>query len=156
MQSWNIIIFIPLFILKQLYSNVLFCLFCYQVSWLYGYPFSSYPIFTKSIMITVIFKTFSSAKIKTFLAGRILKQLLYSNSNLEYIWVYLSGLLLRLKSQSARGASHHPAITGNYQTINHTFYTPIYPLDEGNDDVGLVWDFILFFRLVWINSIASA
>ena len=33
MQSRNIIMFIPLFILKQLYSNVLFCLFCYEVSW---------------------------------------------------------------------------------------------------------------------------
>ena len=33
MQSRNIIMFISLFILKQLYSNVLFCLFCYEVSW---------------------------------------------------------------------------------------------------------------------------
>ena len=100
MQSRNIIMFIPLFILKQLYSNVLLCLFCYEVSWLYGYSFSSYSVFIKSIMIIVIFKKFFWAKIKTFLATRILKQLLYSDLNLEYIWAYLSGLLLPLKSWS--------------------------------------------------------
>ena len=98
MQSRNIIMFISLFILKQLYSNVLFCLFCYEVSWLYGYPLSSYSIFIICIMIIVIFKKFSSAKIKTFLATRNLKQIFYSDSNLEYIWAYLSGLLLQLKN----------------------------------------------------------
>ena len=134
-KSRNIILFMPLFISKQLYSNVLFCLFCYELSWLYGYPFPSYSIFIKSIMIIVIFKKFSLAKMKTFLATRILKQF-YSDSNLEYIWVYLSGLLLWLKSWSARGASNHPALMGNCRTISHTFYSPIYPVDEGNEDVG--------------------
>ena len=25
------------------------------------------------------------------------------------------------------------------RTITHTFYSPIYPLDEGNEDVGLIY-----------------
>ena len=32
-----------------------------------------------------------------------------------------SCLLLRLKSRSTRGASHHTAFMDNWQTINHTF-----------------------------------
>ena len=75
-------------------------------------------------MIIVIFKKFSSAKIKTFLATRILKQLLYSDSTLQYIWAYLSGLLLQLKSWCAREASHNPAFMGNCRTISRTFYNP--------------------------------
>ena len=47
-------------------------------------------------------------------------------------------LLLWLKSQSVRGASHHPAFMGNCRTISHKFYSPIYPVDEENDDVGSV------------------
>ena len=39
--------------------------------------------------------------------------------------LWTSCLLLRLKFQSARGASHHPAFTGNYETISHTFYSLI-------------------------------
>ena len=52
---------------------------------------------------------------------------------------------LWLKSRSARGASHHPAFMGNCRTISHKFYSPIYPVDEGNDDVGSVSDNILLF-----------
>ena len=52
---------------------------------------------------------------------------------------------LWLKSRSARGTSHHPAFMGNCQTISHKFYTPIYPVDEGNDDVGSVSEKILLF-----------
>ena len=52
-------------------------------------------------------------------------------------------LLLWLKSRSSREASHHPAFMGNCQTISHKFYSPIYPEDEGNDDVGAVSDNIL-------------
>ena len=36
------------------------------------------------------------------------------------------------------GASHHPAFMGNCRTISHTFYSPVYPVDEGNEDVGWV------------------
>ena len=54
-------------------------------------------------------------------------------------------LLLWLKSRSVRGASHHPAFMGNCRTISHKFYSPIYPVDEGNDDVGSVSDNILLF-----------
>ena len=39
-------------------------------------------------------------------------------------------LLLRVKSQSTRGASHHPAFMGNCPTISHTFFSLIYPVDE--------------------------
>ena len=67
-----------------------------------------------------------------------------------------SYLLFWLKSWSARGGSHHAAFMGNCWTISHKFYSSI-PVDEGNEDVGLVWDNIfLLFRLVWINFIASA
>ena len=45
-------------------------------------------------------------------------------------------LLLRLKSQSARRASNQLAFMGNCQTISYTFCSPIYPVDEGNEDVG--------------------
>ena len=54
-------------------------------------------------------------------------------------------LLLWLKSRSARGTSHHLAFMGNCRTISHKFYSPIYPVDEGNDDVGSVSDNILLF-----------
>ena len=54
-------------------------------------------------------------------------------------------LLFWLKSRRARGASHHPAFMGNCRTISHKFYSLIYPVDEGNDDVGLVSDNILLF-----------
>ena len=47
-------------------------------------------MFIKSIMIIVIIKRFFSAKINTFLATKILKRLLYSDSNLE-CRAYLSG-----------------------------------------------------------------
>ena len=54
-------------------------------------------------------------------------------------------LLLWLKSRSARRTSHHLAFMGNCRTISHKFYSLIYPVDEGNDDVGLVSDNILLF-----------
>ena len=50
----------------------------------------------------------------------------------------LSCLLLQLKSQDVRGASHQPAFMSNCWTISHTFYSLIYPVDEGSEDVGLV------------------
>ena len=54
-------------------------------------------------------------------------------------------LLPWLKSQSTRGASQHPAFMGNCQTVSHKFYSPMYPVDEGNDNVGSVSDNILLF-----------
>ena len=45
--------------------------------------------------------------------------------------------LLQQKSQSARGASHHSGFIGNFRTITHTFYSPIYLVDERNGEVNL-------------------
>ena len=42
-------------------------------------------------------------------------------------------LIPRLKFRSARGAFHNPALMGNCRTISHTFYSLIYPVDEGNE-----------------------
>ena len=72
-----------------------------------------------------------------------------------------SYLLLRLKSPSARGASHHPAFMGNCRTISHTFYSLIYPVDEFSLKETRTWgqfkiSSYYFFYLVWIKFIASA
>ena len=55
---------------------------------LYGYLFSSYSIFIKSIMIIVIIKRFSSAKINIFLVSRILQNFSIEIQiwNIEYIF----------------------------------------------------------------------
>ena len=45
-------------------------------------------------------------------------------------------LLLQLKSWGVRGAYNHSAL-GYCQTISQTFYSPNYPVDEGNEDVGV-------------------
>ena len=50
-----------------------------------------------------------------------------------------TGLLLQLKSQGVRRAFHQLACMSNHWTISHTFYSPICPVDEGNEDLGLVW-----------------
>ena len=47
-------------------------------------------------------------------------------------------LLFWLKFWRKRGTSHHPAFMDNCRTISHTFYSPIYTVDEGNEDVGPV------------------
>ena len=66
-------------------------------------------------------------------------------------------LLLWLKFWGARGASHHSALMGCCQTISYTFYSSNYPVDEGNEDLGKVWDnILLFFCLVQIKVIALA
>ena len=67
-------------------------------------------------------------------------------------WIFSACLLLQLKSRSARGASHHPTFMGNCRNISHTFYSPIYPVYVGNEDVGSVWDNILFFFFVSCES----
>ena len=57
------------------------------------------------------------------------------------------------KSPSMRGASHHPTFMGHCWTISHTFYSPIYLMDEGNEDVGSVGDVILLFFLFGVNQV---
>ena len=45
---------------------------------------------------------------------------------------------------------------GNCWTIRHTFYSPIYTVDERNEDVGLVWDnvdLVLLFFLFGVNQV---
>ena len=54
--------------------------------------------------------------------------------------IFRACLLLGPKSWSARAASHCSAFIGNCRTISHTFCSPIYSVDEGNEDVGSVWD----------------
>ena len=53
-------------------------------------------------------------------------------------------LIAWAKSWSAREASHQLPFMDNCRTISLTFYSPIYPVDEGNEDVGSVWDNIFF------------
>ena len=90
MQSRNITMFIPLFILYQFYSNVLFCFF--SVKWSIKIMWLSIFIifnFIESIMIIVLIKGFSSAKINTFLATRITKKnfsIVIQIWNIEYIY----------------------------------------------------------------------
>ena len=47
-------------------------------------------------------------------------------------------LLLQLKPWGVRGASHQPAVMSDHRTISLMFYSPIYPVEEGNEDVGLI------------------
>ena len=49
-----------------------------------------------------------------------------------------SCLLLQLKPWGVRGGSHQPTFMSDRRTITHKFYGPIYPVDEGNEDVGLI------------------
>ena len=64
------------------------------------------------------------------------------------LWLRLKtgawGLLLQLKPQNMKGASHQPTFMSNRQTISHTFYSPIYPVNERIEDAG--WS-----NLVWIK-----
>ena len=41
----------------------------------------------------------------------------------------------------------------NGRTISHTFYCPIYTMDEGNEDMWLVWDSISLFFLFGVNQL---
>ena len=47
-------------------------------------------------------------------------------------------LIAPAKISEHEGASHQPAFMSNHQTLSHTFYSAVYPVDEGNRDVGLV------------------
>ena len=68
-------------------------------------------------------------------------------------WIFGAWLLLCLKFWSVRRASHHSAFMGYCRTISHTFYSPIYPVDEVNEDVGLFWYNILLFFLFGVNQV---
>ena len=57
-------------------------------------------------------------------------QLIKTPKRLYVIIISHTHLLLRLKSRTAGGASHHPAFMGNFRTINDMFYSLIYPVDE--------------------------
>ena len=50
----------------------------------------------------------------------------------------VSYLLLQLKPWGVRGASHRLTFMSDRRTISHMFYSPIYPLDEGNKNVGMI------------------
>ena len=54
-------------------------------------------------------------------------------------------LVALTKIPESEGNIHHPAFMGNCRTISHKFCSPIYPMDEENDDLGLVSDNILLF-----------
>ena len=58
---------------------------------------------------------------------------------LGYLPWLTSCLLLHLKPWEVRWATRQPAFMSDCRTITHTFYSPIYPLDEGNEDVGLIY-----------------
>ena len=68
-------------------------------------------------------------------------------------WIFGAWFLLQLKSQSMREASHQPTFIGHCWTISHTFYSPIYLVDEGNEDVRSVGDVILLFFLFGVNQV---
>ena len=51
------------------------------------------------------------------------------------ISVLLTCLLLQLELWGVTGASHQPAVMSDHRIISYTFYSPTYPLDEGNEDV---------------------
>ena len=55
-----------------------------------------------------------------------------------YYIILIYCLLLQLKPWGVRGASHQPAVMSDRRTISLTFYSPIYPVEEGNEDVGLI------------------
>ena len=75
--------------------------------------------------------------------------------NITGILTECSLMLIALaKSLECEGVSHQPAFMGNCRTISHMFYNPIYPVDEGNEKVGSIWDnILLLFYLVWIKLI---
>ena len=55
-----------------------------------------------------------------------------------YYIILIYCLLLQLKPWGVKGASHQPAVMSDRRTISQTFYSPIYPVEEGNEDVGLI------------------
>ena len=123
MQSRNIIMFISLFILKQLYSNVLFCLFCYEVSWKWLSIFIIFNFYQKHYDHCHIQKVFLS-KNKDILGNKkpktnflqwfkfgiylsIFIRLIASAKNLEHLtiqllWVTVGLLVARFTVQSTQ------------------------------------------------------
>ena len=67
--------------------------------------------------------------------------------------VITSNILLPPKSWSAREASHHAAFMSSCPTISHTFLPSGWVLLQGNENLGLVQDYIsLYLCLVWIRG----
>ena len=66
----------------------------------------------------------------------------------------MHAFLLRLKSRSAWEAFHHLPFMGNYRIISRTFYSPIYPVDEGHEDMGSVSE-ITSYNFFGVNQVHS-
>ena len=64
----------------------------------------------------------------------------------EYMWVNIQCMLdCSAKNPECMEAT----VMGNCQTISCTFYSPIYPVDEGNEDVGQVSEITSYCFFVW-------
>ena len=68
-------------------------------------------------------------------------------------WIFGACLLLQLKSWNVRGVFHHPAVMHNCWTISHMFYSPIYPVADGNEGEGLVSEITSYFFLFGVNQV---
>ena len=66
----------------------------------------------------------NSAKKKSKINNRV--NWILSKRVCDVITIFIASL----KSQSARGVSHHPPFMGNCPIISHTFFSLIYPVDE--------------------------
>ena len=85
--------------------------------------------------------------------------MLHVNNILDLVLKYhfhtfiTSNILLRLKSRSTREASHHAAFMSSCPTISHTFLPSAWVLLQGNENLGLIQDYIsLYLCLVWIRG----
>ena len=56
--------------------------------------------------------------------------------HITYFLVVVAKNQKNFEQMIVREASHQPAFMSNRLTISHMFYNPIYPVDEGNEDVG--------------------
>ena len=61
---------------------------------------------------------------------------LSSGPHITHFLVVVAKNQKNFEQMIVREASHQPALMCNLLTISHTFYSPIYPVDEGNVDVG--------------------
>ena len=57
-------------------------------------------------------------------------EICFTNVFASFILIIISSLLRRLKSRSARVASHHLTFMGNCWTVSHMFYSLIFLMDE--------------------------
>ena len=61
---------------------------------------------------------------------------LSSGPHITHFLVVVAKNQKNFEQMIVREASHQPAFMCNLLNISHTFYSPIYPVDEGNVDVG--------------------